>query len=160
MAYVIEIPVQAGGRLLVQATADDLPDTLELASVRPGEVVARARESVEAAINQLKPAINAVTDRLKVFAADEMAVEFGIVLGAEAGAIIAKGTADVHFTVTLNWKRSGRAAGFRRAGSSRAGFRGGAEGCLMFRPTGLSSGSSGRMAARSASARWLPAGTS
>ncbi len=107
MAYVIEIPVQAGGRLLVQATADDLPDTLELASVRPGEVVARARESVEAAINQLKPAINAVTDRLKVFAADEMAVEFGIVLGAEAGAIIAKGTADVHFTVTLNWKRSG-----------------------------------------------------
>jgi hypothetical protein len=106
MAYVIEIPVEAGGRLLVQATADDLPDTLELAAVRPGEVAARARESVEAAIDQLKPAINAVADRLKAMAADEVTVEFGIMLGAEAGAIVAKGTAEVHFTVTLNWKRS------------------------------------------------------
>ena len=106
MVYVIEIPVEAGGNLLVQATADDLPDGLELAAVRPGEVAARARESVEAAIDQLKPAINAVADRLKAMAADEVTVEFGIMLGAEAGAIIAKGTAEVHFTVTLNWKRS------------------------------------------------------
>ena len=37
--------------------------------------------------------------------ADEVAVEFGIVLGAETGAVIAKGTAEVHFTVTLSWKR-------------------------------------------------------
>jgi hypothetical protein len=38
-------------------------------------------------------------------AADEVAVEFGIVLGAETGAVIAKGTAEVHFNVTLTWKR-------------------------------------------------------
>jgi hypothetical protein len=106
MTYVIEFPVEAGGRLLVQARADDLPDTLELAALRPGEVAARARESVEAAIDQIKPAINAVAERLKAVAADEVAVEFGIVLGAEAGAIIAKGTAEVHFTVTLSWKRA------------------------------------------------------
>jgi hypothetical protein len=124
MAYVIEIPVEAGGRLLVQATADDLPDTLELAAVRPGEVIARARESVEAAIDQLKPAIGAVASQLKGLAADEVAVEFGIVLGAEAGAVIAKGTAEVHFTVTLSWKRAdepqasvGRASGEGHSGS-------------------------------------------
>lgn len=56
MAYVIEIPVEAGGRLLVQASAEDLPGSLELASLRPGDVVARARESAEAAIDQIKPA--------------------------------------------------------------------------------------------------------
>ena len=105
MAYVIEIPVEAGGRLLVQAREDDLPGGLELASLRPGEVVTRARESVEAAIDQIKPAINAVTSRLKAMTADDVAVEFGIVLGAETGAVIAKGTAEVHFTVTLRWKR-------------------------------------------------------
>jgi len=105
MAYVIEIPVDSGGQLLVQANEDDLPGTLELASLRPGDVVARARESVEAAIDQIKPAIDAVTDWLKAMAADEIAVEFGIVLGAETGAIIAKGTAEVHFTVTMSWKR-------------------------------------------------------
>jgi hypothetical protein len=46
MAYVIEIPVEAGGYLLVQADAEDLPGTLELASLRPGDVVARARRGV------------------------------------------------------------------------------------------------------------------
>jgi Trypsin-co-occurring domain 1 len=119
MAYVIEIPVEAGGRLLVQARADDLPDTLELAALRPGEVVARARESVEEAIDQIKPAINAVTERLKAVAADEVAVEFGIVLGAEAGAVIAKGTAEVHFTVTLSWKRG--PSGEQTSGEGRNG---------------------------------------
>jgi len=105
MAYVIEIPVEAGGQLLVQANEDDLPGTLELASLRPGDVVARARESVETAIDQIKPALNAVTERLRALAADEVEVEFGIVLGAETGAVVAKGTAEVHFTVTLHWKR-------------------------------------------------------
>ncbi len=105
MPYVIEIPVEASGRLLVQADEDDLPDTLELAGVRPGEVVTRARESVEAAIDQIRPALDAVADRLRTMAADEVAVEFGIVLGAETGAVIAKGRAEVHFTVTLSWKQ-------------------------------------------------------
>jgi hypothetical protein len=106
MAYVIEFPVVGGGRLLVQAREDELPGGLELASLRPGEVVARARESVEAAMDQIKPAINAVTSRMKALAADDMTVEFGIVLGAETGAVIAKGSAEVHFTVTLGWKRT------------------------------------------------------
>ena len=105
MAYVIEIPVEAGGRCSSRP-GEDLPGALELASLRPGEVVARARESVEAAIDQIKPAINAVAARLKAMSADEVAVEFGIVLGAETGAVIAKGTAEVHFTVTLSWKRN------------------------------------------------------
>jgi hypothetical protein len=106
MAYLIEVPVDAGGRLLVQANEDDLPGGLELAALRPGEVVARARESVEAAVDQIKPAVDAIAGRLKAMAADEVAVEFGIVLGAETGAVIAKGTAEVHFTVTLTWQRA------------------------------------------------------
>jgi Trypsin-co-occurring domain 1 len=105
MAYVMEVPVEAGGRMLVQIPEDELPGALELASLRPGEVVARASESVEAAIDQIKPAVNAVATRLKAMAADEVTVEFGIVLGAETGAVIAKGTAEVHFTVTLSWKQ-------------------------------------------------------
>ena len=106
MAYVIEVPVDAGGRLLVQASEDDLPGGLELAALRPGEVVARASESVEAAVDQIKPAVDAMASKLKAMAADEVAVEFGVVLGAETGAVIAKGTAEVHFTVTLTWQRA------------------------------------------------------
>ena len=105
MAYILEVPVKSGGRLLVQAGEDDLPDTLELAALHPGEVVARARDSVEAAMDGIKPAISAVASRLKEMSADEVVVEFGIVLGAETGVVIAKGTADVHFTVKLTWQK-------------------------------------------------------
>ena len=106
MTYILEVPVEKGGRLLVQAGEDDLPEGLELAALRPGEVVARARESVETAINQIKPAVSAAVNELKAMSADEVTVEFGIVLGAETGAVIAKGTAEVHFAVTLAWKKA------------------------------------------------------
>lgn len=106
MTYILEVPVEHGGRLLVQAGEADLVGGLELAALRPGEVAARARESVETAIDQLNPAISAVASRLKAMSADEVAVEFGISLGAETGAVIAKGTAEVHFIVTLTWKKA------------------------------------------------------
>jgi Trypsin-co-occurring domain 1 len=71
----------------------------------PGEVAARARESVEHAFDKFKPAIGAVVKSLHAMAPDEFAVEFGIALSAESGVVITKGSADVHFTVTLSWKR-------------------------------------------------------
>jgi NTP-dependent ternary system trypsin peptidase co-occuring protein len=105
MTYVMEVPVDSGGRLLVQVTEDDLPDGLvPAARVRPGQVVAYAKESVEAAIDQIRPAIDAVTSRLDAMAADEVTVEFGLMLGLEGGAVVAKGKAEVHFTVSLLWK--------------------------------------------------------
>jgi len=105
VTYLLEIPVDAGGRLVVQASEDDLPGDLELAALSPGEIAARARESLEQALDQIKPAVEAVVDRLRAMSPDEVAVEFGIVLSAESGVVIAKGGADVHFTVNVTWKR-------------------------------------------------------
>jgi hypothetical protein len=105
VAYLVEFPVDGGGSLLVQASAEELPGGLELAAVGPGEVAARASESVERVFDKLKPAIGAVVGSLHAMAPDEFAVEFGIALSAESGVVIARGSADVHFTVTLSWKR-------------------------------------------------------
>ena len=86
---------------------DDLPDGLvPAARPQPGRVVAYAKESVEDAIDQIKPGISAVAARLKAMAADEVTVEFGLVLGVEGSAVVAKGSAEVHFTVTLMWKQA------------------------------------------------------
>ena len=104
MSYLIEVPVDGGGRLLVQASDDDLPGHLELAALRPGEVVTRAAESLESALDQVRPAMQAIVSRLTALSPDEVAVEFGMLLSAETGVVIAKGTAEVHFTVTLTWK--------------------------------------------------------
>lgn len=104
MAYLIEVPVEGGGHLVVQASDEDLPGDLVLAA-RPGEIAARAGQSLEQALDQLKPAVRAIRGRLAAMAPDQVTVEFGIVLGAETGVIVAKGTAEVHFTVSLSWSR-------------------------------------------------------
>jgi hypothetical protein len=103
MAYLIEVPVDGGGRLVVQVDEDDLPGDLVPAS--RGEIVARAEQSLENALEQLKPGVRAVLDQMASLGPDEVAVEFGVILGAEAGIVVAKGSSEVHFTVNLTWKR-------------------------------------------------------
>lgn len=109
MAYVIDVPVDAGGRLLVEASDAQLPAGLDLASIEPGEVAARASESLERSLDQLGPAVGAMVDKIKAMGGpDEFTVEFGLTLGAECGLIVAKGSSEVHLNVTLSWKRSGQ----------------------------------------------------
>lgn len=69
--YLIEVPVESGGRLLVQVSDADLPGDLQLASARLGEVIARARQSLEQALDQIKPALRAVLDQLVAMSTDE-----------------------------------------------------------------------------------------
>jgi hypothetical protein len=111
MAYVIEVPVGDGGVLRVQATDEELPAGLELAALRPGEVVARVGESLDAALEQLRPAVATIRRQLDALAPDEVGVEFGIVLGAETGVVVAKGTTEAHFTISLKWASGGRGDG-------------------------------------------------
>lgn len=104
MAYLIEVPVQGGGHLVVEASDEDLPAELVLAA-RPGEIATRAGQTLEQALDQLRPAVRAIRNRLAAMAPDQATVEFGIVLGAETGVVVAKGTTEVHFTVSLSWHR-------------------------------------------------------
>ena len=104
MAYLLEVPMEGGGSLVVQAGEADLPDDLELSALRPGEVVAQARQTLEDAIDRLQPAVAAIRRRLEAMGPDEITVEFGILLGAETGVVVAKGPAEVHFTLSLTWK--------------------------------------------------------
>jgi Trypsin-co-occurring domain 1 len=92
MSYLIEVPLTAGGRLLVEACADDVPGGIDLAARRPGDIVTRARKSIEQALEEISPAIHSVIERLTAMSPAGVTLEFGIVLGAESGAVIAKGT--------------------------------------------------------------------
>jgi hypothetical protein len=102
--HLIEVPVEGGGRLVVEVSAADLPGDLQLAA-RPGEVVMRARQSLEQSLEEIEPAMRVVLDRMKAMSPNELTVEFGLTLGAEAGIVVAKGTSEMHFAVTLTWKR-------------------------------------------------------
>jgi hypothetical protein len=106
MTYVMEMPVEGGGVLRVQLAEEDVPAGLRMAANdRTGQIVERTTQTLQSALDDVKPAITVATSKLRALAADEVTVEFGLMLGLEGGAIIAKGSAEVHFTVTLTWKQ-------------------------------------------------------
>ena len=60
--------------------------------------------SLEEALGKLKPALHKIVLMLRDMAPDEASVAFGLNIGGETGVIVAKGSAEVNFSVTMSWK--------------------------------------------------------
>lgn len=105
MAELVEYPLEGGGMLLVQsASVDAGAGDLGLASSAE-EKAKKAKETLESALAQVTPALKSVASRLRDLSPDDLTVEFGLTLTAETGIVVAKGSAEVHFTVTLAWSK-------------------------------------------------------
>jgi hypothetical protein len=106
MAVLVEVPVEDGAVLVVEADRQDLPGRLVLASTpKPGEVAARATRSLGESLEQLEPTLRTIKEKLLEHAPDHFSVEFGVKLGGETGVILAKGTAEVNLKMTMTWDR-------------------------------------------------------
>lgn len=105
MSYLLGVPVDDGtGDLIVfEVDRSEVPDDLVLASVESGKIAAQARMTLEEALADLKPSLTKVIGALREMAPGEVKVEFGMKIGGETGVIIAKGTAEVNFKVTMSW---------------------------------------------------------
>jgi Trypsin-co-occurring domain 1 len=74
-------------------------------------VLERAQTSFEDALEKAKPMATGLVGKLRAIGdaagspPDEVQVEFGIVLNAEAGAILASASAGANYKVTMTWKR-------------------------------------------------------
>ena len=98
-----------GATVLVEADRADIPGGLVLASApAPGQAAARAARSLSASLDQLEPLVRTVKDKLVASAPENFTVEFGVKLGGESGIILAKGTAEVNFKITMSWTREAR----------------------------------------------------
>jgi len=105
MAEIVEYPLEDGGVLLVQAAAvDSASEGLGLASSTEEKAV-KATETLESALDHVTPALRSVAGKLRELSPDEVTVEFGLTLTAETGVVVAKGSAEIHFTVTLAWSK-------------------------------------------------------
>jgi hypothetical protein len=72
---------------------------------REGEIVERAKESFQAALDQVKPAVDLLAQRLNdLNRPAEIGVEFGLKLSAKAGIVLASADSEVTFKVSLRWK--------------------------------------------------------
>ena len=81
-----------------------MSDDLVLAAPEAGQLAARAQITLEEALRKLKPSLQKIVHLLKELAPEETVIEFGLKIGGETGVIIAKGTAEVNFTVRMSWK--------------------------------------------------------
>jgi hypothetical protein len=92
------------GSVLVEV-ADDEPGIERAARV--DDVVVKARQSLEGALDQVRMLSNATLARLGDLARqpEQVEVEFGIRLNAEAGAVVARTQAEGHLQVKLTWTR-------------------------------------------------------
>ncbi|MEZ0112356.1 hypothetical protein ABH920_006375 [Catenulispora sp. EB89] len=103
MVNILQIPLDGGGELLVESVDSGAGD-LGLASPNGDRTFAVASQSLERSLDEITPALHTVARRLRAIAPQEYTVEFGLTLAAEAGLIVAKGSVEAHFTVTLKWK--------------------------------------------------------
>jgi hypothetical protein len=125
MTQVLSYPLADGGVLAVEAASPDVPSGLELASAedrlkKAEEKLKTTGQTLESAVNGVIPGLEAVTSQLRKLSPDEVAVEFGLTVTAESGIVVAKGSAEVHFTATLKWNGS-RNTGSKDTGSKDSG---------------------------------------
>jgi hypothetical protein len=109
---LVEFPLEGEGTILVEVDEPE-PKGGVVQAGRPGEIAVRASQTFEAALERIKPAAGAIIVKLRGLAnpPDEVEVEFGLKLSAEAGAFIASAGTEANFTVKLTWEREERGNG-------------------------------------------------
>ena len=72
----------------------------------------KAQETFEAALDKIRPAAQTIIQKLRALhdPPDQIQVEFGLKLNAQAGAFIAAASTEANYKVTLTWKREEKKA--------------------------------------------------
>jgi hypothetical protein len=102
MEELVAVPLDNGGVIVVEM--DHAPAGVVKAG-RPGQIVGKAAQTLEAALDSVTPAAQSILAKLRPARPHEITVEFGVTLTAEAGAVITKAMSGCHLKVTLHWKR-------------------------------------------------------
>lgn len=120
MSRLVEFPLDDGGTVSV-AVADDgrrgASKEVTRGLRREGDVVERGTMTFNSAVEVVRPAADVLLRRLRELhhVPDEITVEFGLELGAEAGAFIAAASTSAQFRISMTWSRDNTSAGDAQA---------------------------------------------
>ena len=110
MKRLVEFPSDTGEPILVEV--EDLGLSGEMRrGLSASAVVERAQTSFEDALEKARPMTTSLVGKLRAIGdaagnpPDEVQVEFGIILNAEAGAVLASASAGANYKVTMTWKQ-------------------------------------------------------
>jgi len=102
MKHLVEFPLEEGGSIVVMV---DEPEGEGTVRAGRGDTIAKAKETLEEALNKILPVTKHAIEKLHSLASrpDEVEVTFGICLSTMAGAIIASASTEANFGVTVRW---------------------------------------------------------
>lgn len=103
MKHLVEYPLNDGSHVIIEI---DEPASGGTTPVGRGEnILPKAKETLEHALQHVLPAAKAVVEQVKSFEtdADEIEVAFGIRLNSTFSALISSVSAEANFDVTLRW---------------------------------------------------------
>uniref|UniRef100_UPI0031D4E3AD CU044_2847 family protein n=1 Tax=Streptomyces hawaiiensis TaxID=67305 RepID=UPI0031D4E3AD len=108
VVYLVEVPVAGADgqsetvRVQIESQGDGL-----VRVARPGQVVARASRSLGEMVAAVRPVAQNFVDGFQGMTRrpDEISVEFGLALSAEADVVISSTSAQANFKVALVWRR-------------------------------------------------------
>jgi hypothetical protein len=115
VAQLVEFPLETGGTILVEIS-EGITGGPAMRGLHPGapsgRIAEQAQRTFEDAISRVQPAAQSLIRRLRSIAdvPDEVQVEFGLDLHAEAGAFIAAASTGANFKITLAWRQDGSSA--------------------------------------------------
>ncbi|HEY8201058.1 MAG TPA: CU044_2847 family protein [Actinomycetota bacterium] len=109
MKRLVEFPQEDGTSLVVEID-ETVPEGGVVRAARPGEIAEKATQTFEAALSKIKPMAEAIFTTLKDLAQcpEQIQVEFGVKITANAGAVLASAGVEGNYKVTLTWTPAGR----------------------------------------------------
>ena len=107
MKRLVEFPLEDGSTILVEVDEPESAGGTARVARGDNKTVAKANQTFEKALDKIKPTANAVISKLRdlTHSPDEITVEFGLKLSAEAGAVLAAAGIEANYKVTLTWKK-------------------------------------------------------
>lgn len=109
MKQIVEFPLESGEVIFVEL--DKAAGSDNRIGLRD-QVVDKATQTFESALETVKPIANAIITKVRSLKqpADEVEVKFGIKINAQLGAVVASGSSEVNYEITLKWKKDSQDA--------------------------------------------------
>jgi peptide subunit release factor 1 (eRF1) len=108
VAELAQFPLNGGGVLVVEVEPPDSSIKRVMRGGTAEAAIATANATFESALQTVRCAAEGILQQLRSLAEppDEVAVEFGVKMNAETGAIIAKASTEANFKINLTWKKA------------------------------------------------------
>jgi hypothetical protein len=107
--HLVEFPLADGGTIFVEVHAPTTPRSGPVTrGLNAEQVTERAKQTFQDALKSIQPAAQAIVTELRdtKYAPDEIHVEFGLDLHAQAGAFIAAASTTANFKIAVTWRNS------------------------------------------------------